>query len=365
MDSRLHFEQHEAQRRRDGQGDEQARRDRQNVTQRQRPEERAREPRKEENGHKDEDDDHAGINHRAAHFERGLQHDCETRFARVLPHAPQDVLHVDDRIIHDLAERDDQSGENHRIDRLAHPCEQQQRHGERQRDRGDADDRGAPITEEQRQHDHHEQAAEPERFGEMMDRNLDEARRAEDGAVDGDARQRGLQFLEHLFDALRDIERVSPRLLLDDEQDAVTVIDHRIADGRRIANLDLRDIAKANRRAIPELHHGPGEIFRRLDQRKLRHAETEVRCIDKTARADHRRVARRTRDGIQRHTGRAELLRINEHLELLVPLSPDRHIRHAFDRHESRAHRPACQFAHLHLRQCLRPEAHLQNTAQR
>ncbi len=78
----------------------------------------------------------------------------------------------------------------------------------------------------------------------MVDGELDEGGGAEDGAVDRDAGQTGLQFLEHLLDPVVTSRVFSPGLLFDNEEDAVTVIDDRVADQGGVADFHLRDISR-------------------------------------------------------------------------------------------------------------------------
>jgi hypothetical protein len=169
----------------------------------------------------------------------------------------------------------------------------------------------------------------------MVDGELDEGRRAEDGAVDRDAGQTGLQLFEHLLDSGGDIEGVSPGLLFDDEEDAVAVIDDRVADQGGMADLDLRDIAEADGGTVAELDDGAGEVLRRGDEGELVDGEPQVRRVDESARADHCGIAGRFRDGIEGDAGGAKFLGIDEHLELLVPLAPDGHVGDARHGHEA------------------------------
>ena len=68
----------------------------------------------------------------------------------MLPQTTQNVLHIDDRIVHHFTERDDQARKDHRVDRLPPPAQQHQRNRERQRNRHHTDDRRPPVAEKQR-----------------------------------------------------------------------------------------------------------------------------------------------------------------------------------------------------------------------
>jgi len=177
--------------------------------------------------------------------------------------------------------------------------------------------------------------------------------------------QTGLQFVERLLDPGGDIEGVSPGLLLDDEEDAVAVIDDRVADQGGVADLDLRDIAEADGGTVAELDHGAGEILRRGDEGELVDGKTQVGRVDESARTDDCGIASRFGDCVEGDTGGAKFLGINEHLKLLVALAPDGYVGHARHGHEAGSHRPEGDLAEFHLVQRVRAETDLQDPAQR
>ncbi len=158
---------------------------------------------------------------------------------------PHDVLDVDDRIVHDLAERDDQPGDDHRVERAAAIAQDQRGGDERERNRDDADERRAPVVQKHHQDEHHQNAADQERAVEIPQRHLDERRGPEDGRVDVDVGQPRLQRGDRRFDVARDLQRVAVRLFLHDQHQAVAAIDHRVADRRRKAFDHLGDVADA------------------------------------------------------------------------------------------------------------------------
>jgi len=127
-------EQNQAKRGRDREGDGERGRDGKNVGQGQRAEERSRQARQKEHRHEHQHDDDAGIENRAAHFKRRIQHDAKDglrfRPLPVLPQAAQGVFHINDGVVHDLAERDDQSGDDDGVDGFAPPAQPQQGDGE-------------------------------------------------------------------------------------------------------------------------------------------------------------------------------------------------------------------------------------------
>ena len=99
-----------------------------------------------------------------ADLERGLAHDDRRRQSlglrprRVLAQAPDHVLHVDDRVVHQRADGDRHAAERHRVDAGAERPQREHRRRQRQRHRRQRDRAGAEVGEEQ-QHDHDDQNA--------------------------------------------------------------------------------------------------------------------------------------------------------------------------------------------------------------
>ena len=163
-----------------------------------------------------------------------------------LAHAPPDVLDVDDRVVDDHADGDHEPREDHRVDRVAAQVEHEHGRHQRQRDRHQADQCGAPLEQEGDQGGHHEQAAEQQREGQVVDRHVDEVGLAEDVGVDRHAGQPGFQVGQGLVDALGDPHGVGAGGLLDHEQQARPRVDDRVADERLRALVDHRDVADAH-----------------------------------------------------------------------------------------------------------------------
>ena len=74
--------------------------------------------------------------------------------------------------------------------------------------------------------------------------------------IDLDVLQAGLQRFERGLDLAREFERVRLGLLLDDQQDARAVVDDRVADRRRRADLHVRHFPERDRRAAANVDHG-------------------------------------------------------------------------------------------------------------
>ena len=72
----------------------------------------------------------------------------------------------------------------------------------------------------------------------------------------------GSQVVEGLLDVAGDFQRVAGRLLLDDQEQALAVVDHGVADRRREADLDVGHVAQPERGAVAEGDGRPGEVAR-------------------------------------------------------------------------------------------------------
>ena len=70
----------------------------------------------------------------------------------------------------------------------------------------------------------------------------------------------GLQRIDHLVDVPRDIERVAPRELLHDQQQARAVLDDGVADERLVIDLDVGDLTEAHPSAVLVVDGDPGEV---------------------------------------------------------------------------------------------------------
>ena len=197
----------------------------------------------------------------------------------------------------------------------------------------------------------------------VFDGLLDEGCGPEDRRVDVDVLEPAPECIQRGLDGARDLQRIAPRLFLDNEQQTGPVIDDGIANRRREAFADFGHVSETQWDTVTEGDHRTGEIFRLLDWRPVSHGQALVRRVHEAARTHNGRVARRPDDRVEGDVVRSQHLRVDQHLELPVALSPDRHVRHAWNGHQARAYRPLGQDRHVHLRQLLRRQADLQHTA--
>ncbi len=93
------------------------------------------------------------------------------------------------------------------------------------------------------------------------------------------------------------------------------------------------------------------EVCRRLDRRRVRDGHPLVGTFDEPAGGHRHRIAGGRHDVLQRDAVGAEPIRIDQHLQLPVALSPDGHVGDSGDGHQSRTHRPARERRQVDLRQ--------------
>ena len=159
-------EEHERQRRRDGQRHEQRRHDRHDVRDAQRTEECTLHARESDDRNEDQRDEEGGIHDARPYLDRGVIDDLPRGPARwqrsVLAQPPDDVLAVDDRVIHDFADRDGQSPQRQRVDGEAERIQDDDSGEEREGDGGERDEGRPEVRQEEHQHDRHQQAADEE-----------------------------------------------------------------------------------------------------------------------------------------------------------------------------------------------------------
>ena len=316
----------------------------QRVGERQRTEERAGQALEEEHRQEGQRLDERRVHDRAPDLERRLQDDRRLRLLAPLrggqAESSHDVLDVDDGVVDDGAERDHEARQHHRVDGGAAGVEHQPGRDQRHRDGDDADQRAAPVEQEQRQDDHDQHRAEHQRLAEVVQRLLHEGRRPEDRRVDVEAGEPGPHLVDGVLDALRDVERVPPRELLDDHHETRAAVDDRVADERLVVLHDAGDVADADGLATALGHDDLGQLGGLEHRQDVVDVEPLVGGVDEAALADDRAarvledarvegVAGRLHDLVERDALRLQQLR--RHLDDLHvdALAPDHRVGHA------------------------------------
>ena len=171
----------------------------------------------------------------------------------MLAQPSHDVLDIDDGIVDHDTYRDDQAGQDHRVDGRPAQLEHESGGHQRQRDRNEADERRPPVEQEDDQDDEDQDRTEEEGLRQVVEGDVDERRRTEDRRVDLDPLEARPELVDRRFHTARDVERVRPRELLDDEHDARTVVDDRIAEERLMIEHDVGDAGQRHGRVLVDL----------------------------------------------------------------------------------------------------------------
>jgi hypothetical protein len=243
----------EGEGRRHRQRHQERREDRDDVGHPQGREKPALDPRQGEQGKEHEDDHHRAEYDRRADLDAGLVDDrpggLRVGGGVVLAQPAEDVLHINDRVVHQLAHGHGDAAQGHHVDRQLRPSqptdrtENQAGHGQRQRDGGQRDEGGAEIQEEQEQDDYHQEGADRQCLADVGDAVVDEALGLEQLGVDDHV---GGQRLARLGQCLRHLRRHRTRvgvgLLGDGQDDARAAVDAGVAAPRLRRLHDARDL---------------------------------------------------------------------------------------------------------------------------
>ena len=361
-------QQDQRQSRSDRQRDNQRGQNREDVRRGQRSEERTGEPLQKEHWHERQADDQRRIDDGTSHFERRIQDDSERRLRvagfMIQPQPSQDIFDVNDRVIDDLAQSDDQSGEHHRVDGATPVVQHQHRRHERQGDCQRADHGSSPVEQKQSQHHDHQHAADDQRVRQVLECSFDKRRRSEDLCIDINVRQTGCQLLHRFLNTVRDVERVGPWLLLDDQQNAGHVVDDRVTNRRRRSDLHLSHVAQQQRCSVAVRDDRVHQVFGILHRRRVPNRQSLIRSVDEADGNRLDRIPDSQHHRVQRDAVRPQPIGIDEHLKLLVVVAPDGHVGDSRNRHQPRPDRPLRKNSQLHLRQLFRRQTNLHGSAE-
>jgi len=175
---------------------------------------------------------------------------------------------------------------DHHVDDRVEELEDEERSHERQRDRDQADERGSPLEQERRQDQDDEQDPEPERLHEVVERQVDEGGGPEEIGLDRDPLQAGAHLVHGLLDAVRDLQRVGTRQLLDDQHDPLSLVDRGVAPERLVVFDDLPEVLQANRLAVHLLDRHLRQLGLSDDRLNVSHVHPLAVRLDEAARAD-------------------------------------------------------------------------------
>ena len=282
----------EAECRRQSQRDRQRREHRNDVRPEQRLEERRRQPLHEQHRQRRDHDDRGGVEHRAAHLDRGAGNDGQRRLAAAvgarLAQPANDVVDAEDGVVDNHGHRQQQAGDDHHVDVAAARGEGPRRGQQRARNHDRSDQRAPPVAEQCPKPEDNEQVGRHHADAEVGGGALDERRGPIDVGVDLDALHAGCEFAQRRLDSRRDRGGVGAGELLDRQHQAgVAILEQRVADQRLVVFDDGRDFVQRDRGAV-DRHLA--ERLGRSRRRDVPHAEALVWRVDEAARARRRRV---------------------------------------------------------------------------
>ena len=344
-----------AERRRDGDGDEQAGGDGDDVGEAKWGEDAAFDATEREEGNENQNDDECGEDDGISHLAAGGKHDSGDGLGigreAVLAQAAEDIFDIHDGVVHQLANRDGEAAEGHGVDAEAEPFENDERDQKRQGNGGERDEGRSEIQEKQQQDDRNHDAPIAEGLFHIRNGALDEVCLAEDVVVDSDALgQGGTEGFEFLLDRTGELDGVGAGLFGDGEHDARLAVDARLAAFHEWSSLaDFGDVAEKDVRAAwCGLDDGVSEVGRILDSGEVADEFFLVGFEEEAAGGIHIRFAEGCLDLVERDAIADEFRGIDEHLVFLEVAALDSDLGNSGDREESALEVPLGKAAEFH-----------------
>ena len=257
----------------------------------------------------------------------------------VLAQAAEDVLHIDNGIVDQLADGHGQSAQGHGVDPDPRHFENDEGDQQGERDGRQRDGRGAEIEEKNKQHDRHHDAAVAQGLFHVAHGALDEVALTENIRMhEHPLGQTRLDHLQLRFDFAGQGNGVRPGLLLHGEDDAGFSIDAGIAAFvQRGAFSHLGDLPEQDARAIGEnFHHRGGQIVRRFHPGEIADEHFGMRVGQESPGGIDVGFVDGGLHFVQRDAIGREFDRINQHLVL-----PHVAAHHGDLRHAGNAHQPS------------------------
>ena len=272
---------------------------------------------------------------------------------------PQRIFQPDNRVIDQLADGNRQPAQGHGVDRQAEPLKHQRGDQKRQRNRGERNQRHAPVAEHRKQHYGHHHSGLRQLSLEVIDRAFNET-----GLPEGDLRRsqtgrHGLaQFGQRRLDLPRQLHGVGTGLFLYAENHRRLAVEAGITAldcgcKRHRGNL-LEQDRLGDGAALMRGHRHRGQIVKR--SRTCKRADQILAAIDfqKAAAGVVGKIAQRRFHLLQCHAQFGHPRRVRLHLELAYLAANRDHLRDARYVEQARAQHPVGVFAHLHRRRALR-----------
>ena len=269
----------------------------------------------------------------------------------VFPQPPEDVFDVDDRIVHEFADRHRKAAERHRVDRHSQPLEDQAGDHDRERNRRQRDERRAEVEQKQKQDHDHEDAAIPEGLDDIPDAQVDERLLLVEPRIETDVgRERGPQFLQCPGDIVGESSRVGAGLLGDHQNHRRPAVDGRIAALDLGRLLHPGHLPKDDRPPTRRLDDHRHEIAHALDPAERTDQELVAPLVEIAAGGVGIAGLHRGLHLPERESILEQRFRVHEHLKLL-PAAPHRHdLSHAGNGEQPLPHHPVGQRSDLDRR---------------
>jgi len=200
--------------------------------------------------HEHQRHDEGGVDHCTAYFERCVQYHLRRIQRRgqqaVFAQAPENVFHIDNGIVHHLADGDGESAQRHGIEADAEVIQHDHRSQQRERNRGGRNDRCARVEQEQEQHDQHQRSADQQRGAQVADRGFNEVGRTEQVGIQRHAfgSEGGFELREALFQRPGHGQGIRAVLFLDHQHHARLPLDRSRTDCGGGRHRHIRDVCQ-------------------------------------------------------------------------------------------------------------------------
>src|SRR5215212_3626136 len=348
------------------------------VSEHQRLEESTREALQEKHRHDRNYVDQSSVGDRRSDLNRCLKHYGDHRFssafAAILAQSSHYILYVYDRVVYHHTDGDDEPRQDHHVDNRTELLEHEHGSKQRERNRDQADEGGAPLEQERCQNQDHQQNSQQQRLGEVAQSHFDEGRRTEDRSIYLHARKTRTHVVDSLFYAPRHIKRVGVGELLNDQHQAAAIVDYSVTDERLGIPPHVRHIIEAQILTVTSLQRHLGQVVGAHDGQNILHIEPLAALLYETSCPDHVTFRVAQQSGVkgvsclvhhllQRHTVLGKQLWIDLDVLLFELLTVDGHVSHAVNAQQLLPDLPVGDHGHLSHVQLIRGDPYLHDPA--
>ena len=334
-----------AERRGQGEGDDQRREQRDEIGETERLQQSALDPREEEERQEHQHHDRGREDDGAADLPAGAIDDLQRRallFSRetgVLPEPPRDVLDIDDGVVDERADGDGHPAQGHAVDRQAREAKTNDGGQQRQRNRHQRDGAGAQVGEEHEGHEHDQIGSVAQRVRQIGERELEEIRLSEQARVEPHPRRQiRPNLIEHRVELTGQRQCVDVGLALNAEDHRRLSVARSVTPLERRALPQFGHVTHVERSGIVDADNGRAD---RVEVAQPSDTLNEVLLPAGDPEAGRRvpiRPSQRRLDRTQRYPVIGQPLGVDQHLELPPLAAEDRDLRHAGGRQQPPPH---------------------------